>query len=87
MANVVYTDGTTVAAVPVVWEDLHTERKGTWFRAFWCDSPDGTTGSPVFGYCDSRGGPHRTVRAAAAEVRHFYPGETVYRNGRPVPER
>ena len=78
-----YSDGSSVeAAVPVVWEDLHEERSG-FYRAFWADGPEGTTGSPVFGYCDSRGS-HRTIKAVAAEVQRFYPGETVYRNGRPV---
>lgn len=81
--DISYSDGKTVkGAVIVVWEDLHTERSG-YFRAFWSDSPEGTTGSPVIGYC-SPGGSHRTVKAVAAEVRRLYPGEPVYRNGRLV---
>ena len=67
-------------SVVVVWEDQ--ERSG-WFRAFWADAPDASTGSPVIGYC-SAGGTHRTIRAVAAEVRRLHPGEPVYRNGRAV---
>ncbi len=79
-----YSDGRTVKqAVPVVWEDYSHERRGIWYRAFWADGPDGTTGSPVIGYC-SPGGSHRTIKAVAAEVQRYYPGETVYRNGRKV---
>jgi hypothetical protein len=49
--DISYSDGSTVkAAVVVVWDDLGVERAG-YFRAFWADSPDGTTGSPVIGYC------------------------------------
>jgi hypothetical protein len=78
-----YSDGSVVEnAVPVVWEDLHEERSG-FFRAFWAASPDATTGSPVIGYCSS-GGSHRTIKAVAREVLRLYPGETVYRNGKPV---
>jgi len=81
--DISYSDNTTVKnAVPVVWDDLHNERAG-FFRAFWAASPDGTTGSPVIGYC-SPGGSHRTISAVAREVRRYYPGETVYRNGRAV---
>jgi len=82
MRDISYTDGRIVPSVIVVWEDNHTERSG-YFRAFWTDSPDGTVGSPIIGYC-SPGGSHRTVRACAAEARRLYPGETVYRNGRPL---
>lgn len=78
-----YSNGSTVpAAVPVVWEDLHNEHSG-YFRAFWADGPEGTSGSPVIGYC-SPGGSHRTIKAVAREVVRLYPGEVVYRNGRPV---
>lgn len=78
-----YSDGRTVRnAVCVIWDDLHNERSG-YYRAFWADSPTGTSGSPVIGYC-SPGGTHRTIRAAAREVQRYYPGEIVYRNGRPV---
>lgn len=81
--DISYSDGTTVKnAVIVVWDDRHTERTG-YFRAFWCSDPNGTCGSPVIGYC-SPGGSHRTIRAVAAEVRKYYPGESVYRNGREV---
>ena len=83
--RVEYSNGHVVpAAVPVVWEDHHTERRGVWYRAFWADGPNGTSGSPVFGYCDVIPGSHRTIKAVALEVRKYYPGETVYRNGRPV---
>lgn len=78
-----YSDGSVVKdAVIVVWEDNHNERSG-YFRAFWSNSPEGTTGSPVIGYC-SPGGSHRTIKAVAREVRRYHPNETVYRNGRPV---
>ena len=81
--NIQYSDGSVVkAAVVVVWDDLHEERSG-YYRAFWAAHPDATSGSPVIGYC-SPGGSHRTIRAVAAEVRRYYPGEVVYRNGKPV---
>lgn len=76
-----YSNGLVVeGAVVVVWDDLNTERSGH-YRAFWAASPEATTGSPVIGYC-SPGGSHRTLRAAVAEVKRMYPGETVYRNGK-----
>ncbi len=78
-----YSDGSTVdPAVAVIWDDLHNERAG-FVRAFWSAGPDGTTGSPVIGYC-SAGGTHRTIRACATEFRRLYPGEAIYRNGREV---
>ena len=78
-----YSNGHVVnPAVVVIWEDLHNDRSG-YFRAFWSESPDGTTGSPVIGYC-SPGGSHRTIRAVATEVRRLHPGEPIYRNGREV---
>ena len=81
--DISYSDGSVVKnAVIVVWEDLHNERSG-YFRAFWAATPEATTGSPVIGYC-SPGGSHRTIKAVAAEARRYHPGETVYRNGRPV---
>ena len=77
-----YSDGSVVDhAVVVVWNDLHNERAG-FFCAFWAATPSARTGSPVIGYCS--GGSHRTVRAVAAEVRRYYPGEPVFRNGRRV---
>jgi hypothetical protein len=79
--RVEYSDGSVVEnAVVVIWDDLHVERAG-YYRAFWAASPDATTGSPVIGYA-SAGGSHRTIRAVVAEVRRYYPGEKVYRNGR-----
>lgn len=81
--DISYSDGRTVKnAVVVVWEDWNTEATG-YYRAYWASSPDGTSGSPVIGYC-SPGGSHRRIRDVAAEVVRMYPGETVYRNGRPV---
>lgn len=71
-------------AVIQIWDDLHNERPG-FFRAFWCASPDATTGSPVIGYC-SPGGSHQTVRATATEARRLHPGESIYRNGKLVRE-
>ena len=68
-------------AVIVIWEDLHNERSG-YFRAFWSDSPDGTTGSPVIGL-STGGGSHRTIRAVVEEARRLHPGEPIYRNGIP----
>lgn len=81
--DVNYSDGSVVKnAVAVVWEDLHEERLG-FFRAFWSGTPDGTTGSPVIGYC-SPGGSHKTIRAVAAEFKRLYPHEKIYRNGKEV---
>lgn len=81
--DISYSDGRMVPqCVVVVWDDYHTERSG-YYRAFWAASPDATSGSPVIGYC-SPGGSHRTIRAVAREVHRYYPGETVYRNGKPV---
>lgn len=78
-----YSNGRTVDnAVIQVWEDLHTERSG-FFRAFWTDGPDATTGSPVVGYCSS-GGSHRTIRATVAECRALGYSDPVYRNGRKI---
>lgn len=77
MRTINYSDGRAVPSVVVVWEDWNSERSG-YFRAYWCSAPDGTSGSPVIGYC-SAGGSHRTIKAVAAEVRRLYPGERVYR--------
>lgn len=65
-----------------IWDDWATEARGNWYRAFWAN-PDGSGGCPVIGYC-SAGGSQRTIRAAAAEARRYYPGEKVFRNGREV---
>lgn len=79
--DISYSNGNTVKnAVLVVWDDSGNERPG-YFRVFWSDSPNGTTGSPAIGYC-SPGGSHRTIRAAVAEIRKLYPNEPVYRNGK-----
>jgi hypothetical protein len=78
-----YSDGRAVPSVIVIWDDLHA--RSPRYRAFWSDSPDGTTGSPIIGYC-SPGGSHRTIRAVVAEARRHYPGESVYRLGRVVAE-
>jgi len=81
--DISYSDGRTVKDVVIaIWEDLGCEAPGC-FRAFWVAEPEGTTGSPVIGYC-SAGGSHRTVRATAAEVSRMYPGIPIYRNGKPV---
>lgn len=78
-----YSDGRTVRdCVVQIWDDLHTERAG-YFRAFWCESPTATSGSPVIGYC-SPGGSHRTIKAVVAEVRRRYPDAQCYRNGKLV---
>jgi len=65
-----------------IWEDLHEERSG-FYRAFWCDSADATTGCPVIGYA-SAGGSHRTIKAAAREANRLHPGVEIYRNGKEV---
>jgi hypothetical protein len=84
MKDISYSDGSTVKdAVVVVWDDIGTERRGNWYRAFWASSPDGASGSPVIGYC-SPGGSHRTIKAVAREVQRYHPNEPVYRNGRLV---
>lgn len=81
--DIQYSDGSTVKnAVIVVWEDLNNERPG-YYRAFWAATPTATTGCPVIGYC-SPGGSHKTIKAVAQEALRLHPGETVYRNGRPV---
>jgi len=78
-----YSDGSTVEnAIIQIWSDLHTERSG-YFRAFWCASPEATSGSPVVGYC-SPGGSHKTLRAVIAECRCLGYSEPIYRNGRRI---
>lgn len=82
--DISYSDGTVKrGCVVVVWDDLHEERDG-FFRAFWADSPDSETGSPVFGYTDTIRGSYRTIREVVREVHKYYPGETVYRNGKAI---
>lgn len=79
--KVQYTNGLVLdPACAVIWEDLHCERSG-FYRAYWGDGPDATSGSPVVGYC-SPGGSHRLIRQVVAEFRRMYPGEPIYRNGR-----
>lgn len=83
-AEITYSGGKVVPnPVVCIWEDNHTERRGNWFRAFWCASPDAPTGSPVIGYC-SPGGSQRTIRAAVSEVRRLYPEARCYRNGKEI---
>lgn len=78
-----YSNGSTVTnAVIQIWEDNHTERVG-YYRAFWCASPEASTGSPVIGCC-SPGGSHRTIKAVMREALRLYPGSEVYRNGRRI---
>lgn len=78
-----YTSGLVIdQAVAVIWEDRANEESG-YFRAFWSDSPDGTTGSTVIGYC-SPGGSHKTIKEVVAEFKSLYPNEPIYRNGRKV---
>lgn len=74
-----YSDGRSIAdPIVMIWDDLSTERRGNWYRAHWQESPESTTGSPVFGYASGQGGPHRTQRAAANEVWRYYPGARIY---------
>jgi hypothetical protein len=81
--NISYSDGRTVPdCVIQIWDDRHEERDG-FYRAFWCATPDASSGSPVVGYC-SPGGSFRTIKAAARDALRRYPGERVYRNGREV---
>jgi hypothetical protein len=78
-----YTSGKTISfPVVTIWDDLHNERAG-YFRAFWSDSPNPDSGSPVIGYC-SPGGSQRTIRACAAEIWRLYPDARIYRNGREI---
>lgn len=63
-----------------IWDDMHNEQPG-YFRAFACDSPHASIGSPVIGYC-SPGGSHRTFSAVVAELRRLGIHDAVYRNGR-----
>lgn len=79
--RVQYSNGRVIeSAVIQVWDDMSAERDG-FYRAFWCESPEATSGSPVIGYC-SAGGSHRTIRAVIAEVRRLGYSDPVYRNGR-----
>lgn len=76
-----YSDGSTVKnAVIVVWPDYGSGSAGKRWRAFWADSPSGSTGSPVIGRC-SPGGCHKTAKAAALEAVRFHPGESVWLGG------
>src|SRR5262250_2012188 len=53
--DVQYSDGTIVKnCVVQIWDDLHTEVRGNWYRAFWCATPVADCGSPVIGYCSPR---------------------------------
>ena len=82
--DVQYSDAAIVKnCVVQIWDDLHTEAQGNWYRAFWCATSDADCGSPVIGYC-SPGGSHQTIKACAAEVLRLYPGTEIYRNGRRV---
>jgi hypothetical protein len=79
--DLTYSDKSTVKnAVAVIWDDNHQERSG-FFRAFWCAKPDSSSGSPVFGYCDSKGS-YRTIRQVVPEFKRYYPGERIFRNNR-----
>ena len=80
MQTIHYSSGHSSLSHIEIWDDNHAERPGM-YRAYW--TANGTTGSPVIGYC-SPGGSHRTVRAAAAEARRLYPGEKITRNGRAI---
>lgn len=76
-----YSTGKVIeTAVIQVWDDSHSERGG-FYRAFWCESPDSGSGSPVVGYC-SPGGSHRTISGVIAECRRLGYADPVYRNGR-----
>ena len=72
----------TAPSVIQVWEDMHNALPG-YFRAYWTNGPDATTGCTVIGYC-SPGGSHRTIRAVVAEVRRLGYTDPVYRNGRRI---
>jgi hypothetical protein len=84
MNEIRYSDGRVIKnPVIQIWEDNHTEARGNWYRAFWCENAEATSGSPVIGYC-SAGGSQRTIRAAAREALRYHPGTPVFRNGKPV---
>lgn len=89
MTAISYSNSRVVDPVIIqVWEDLHNEQAG-FYRAFWCDGPEASTGSPVIGYC-SAGGSHRSIAAVVAECRKLGYTDPIYRNGRlisPVTER
>ena len=79
-----YSDGRTIQnPVVQIWDDYATERRGNWYRGFWCESPDSTTGSPVIGYC-SPGGSQRTIPETVREVRRLYRDAKIFRNGREI---
>ena len=82
--SISYSDGSVVLnPIVQIWGDLNTERRGDWFRAFWCASPEVATGSPVIGYC-SPGGSQRAIKTVVREVLSHYPDAVIYLNGRPV---
>ena len=80
MTTIHYSMGEPRECIIQIWEDLHNER-ANYYRAFWCDGPGATSGSPVIGYC-SAGGSHRTIKAAIAECRRLGYTDPVYRNGK-----
>lgn len=79
--DISYSNGKTVKnAVIVIWEDNHNQRSG-FYRAYWSDSPNGTCGSPVIGYC-SPNGSYKRIYQVLSEVKRLYPKENIYRNGK-----
>lgn len=84
--KITYSDGSIVPnPVIQIWDDLHEERSG-FFRAFWCASPEASSGSPVIGYC-SPGGSHRKIKDVAWEAWSMYPDAKIYRNGRELKKK
>lgn len=77
-----YSNGKVIdPAVIQIW-DNRSEGPGL-YRAFWCESPDSGSGSPVVGYCSS-GGSHKTIAGVIAECRKLGYSDAIYRNGRLV---
>jgi hypothetical protein len=73
-----FTSGKSYASnIVVIGDDLHAERGG-FVRAFWTESLDADTQVTVFGYCDSTGSGHRTLKSAAREVLRHYPHAECY---------
>jgi hypothetical protein len=62
-----------------IWDDYHNERPG-YFRAFYCNHPMTSIGSPCIGYCQP-GGSQRTIKAAVAEIRQRDKETPIYRLG------
>lgn len=83
MKNIHYSNGDVIPSVIVIWDDWSFGR-AKYYRAYWSASPENHCGSTVFGYASNVKGSHRTIKQVIEEVNRFYPGETIYRNGKVI---